>query len=459
VGVVTGLDTPAALGAEIARRLKAHGLGAATAKAPKGVPTRLWETVRERLSRDVAEEVLAEYRAQQSGLAVPDFTPLGPDELSAPVEATEFLVRGLWSVGAHGPVAGPPKALKSYMLDVLFLGVASGGKVAGEWPVDRTGPVLWYVGEGGIHPRRRRLQRIALELYGATLGELPVHVVPVAFPFNTPEFRLALQANLRELKPVAVALDSTYNYHPRGVNTADMYDRGQLFGELSSVVRDVDDQVSLLLVDHMRQNASLDLQAIAMAGVAAWANDWLLQLPLRDHCEPEDGRFRVAMTAGGREWTPGNYEVEFDLGAFDRDTHEFSRPLTVAVSEGHTTPTGGSKRGAAVSTIDEAIGEVARDHEWELTETKFVAAVTELTGSRDLVRERVKAALSQRTLAVESRKVQEGDRERTRQVVGRPATPYVPREPPRGSRAVEREQSEPRGTKRGKSARLKGGSK
>jgi hypothetical protein len=240
---------------------------------PSDIGDLAWSNTLQRLTGEVTHDVADEFRQRRLGQPVPDFTPLSPDEVAGPVDVQTWMVRGLWALGSHGSMAGPKKSLKTTFPDAMAIGIACGKPVLDEWEVAERGPVLIYAGEGSVEWRKKSLQRLANDLYNVKIGtgedQAQIHVVPVSYPFNTSEFRLGLAKNMRDINPVMVTLDSTYNYHPRGINTADMYDRGPLFAELSALVRDCDPLTSLVLIDHMRQNASLDLDAINWP---AWAS-------------------------------------------------------------------------------------------------------------------------------------------------------------------------------------------
>ncbi|MBF4768337.1 AAA family ATPase [Nocardioides agariphilus] len=430
---------------EVKSALASRGITGETAP-PKGIDGKQWSLLRYRLTTEAVSDVADEWRARRLGQAIPDFTPLTPDEVAEPSDLPTWRVRGLWSLGSHGTWAGPKKSFKTTLHDCMAIGVASGQRVLDEWEVVDPGPVLIYAGEGSIEWRKRSLQRIAHDLYNVKLGsgddQAQVHVVPTAYPFNTPEFRLALAENIKAIKPAFVTLDSTYNYHPRGINTADMYDRGPLFAELSALVRDADSETSLLLIDHMRQAASHDLDAIAMAGVGQWADSWILNIP--EHTDPEEGLFKIQMSIGSRRWGGRRRLAEVDLGRFDEDDESWTHPMRVEVSAGEWTS---KPKGRSDDRIDHAILQVVRDNEWSLTQT---ALVDKVGGNVARTRDRLNLLVSQRLLAVERRKRPEGKggREVVRELVGFPDDAHVesatttPRSRPakrgRGSAAASR---------------------
>lgn len=420
----TAGEQPAAdvrqMGRDIKNRLAQMGITDGPSKAPAGLPATAWTELRKRVIADVTRDVIREWELKRQGVVVPDFTPLSPDDVASPPELEMWMVKGLWALGSHGVIAGPKKSLKSTFHDAMALGIASGQKVLGEWEVVEPGPVLLYAGEGSIDYRKRDLQRLAHDLYGVKIGtgegQAQIHIVPKSYPFNTPEFRRGLIENINDIQPIMVTLDSTYNYHPKGVNTADMYDRGPLFAELSSLVRDCKQDASLVLVDHMRQAASLNLDAINMAGVAQWADSWVLAIV--GEGDPEFGRFTINMEVASRRWGGRRKTVDWNLGRLDENTLEWSNPISTSVVEGSYE----QKGNRATNRLDQVAVQIVKDKQWELTLTQLVDAVG---GNKDKARECVNSLISQRIIAVEPRKRHEGSREVTRELVGIPSDSHV----------------------------------
>jgi hypothetical protein len=406
---------------QVKRKLAAIGIETDTAPSP-GIEPGQWRRLRQRLTDEAVREVADEWKAKRQGEVVPDFTPLTPDQVAEPVDIPVWRVRGLWSLGSHGTWAGPKKSFKTTLHDCMALGVASGQKVLDEWEVVEPGPVLIYAGEGSIEWRKKSLQRIAHDLYNVKIGsgddQAQVFVVPTAYPFNTSEFRLSLAANIKAIRPAFVTLDSTYNYHPRGINTADMYDRGPLFGELSALVRDADPDTSLMLIDHMRQAASHDLDAIAMAGMGQWADSWILNIP--EESNPEDGVFKIQMSIGSRRWGGRQRIADVDLGRFEDETEQWSHAMTVEIAQGDWNA---RARGRTDNKLDDAILQVVKDEPWQNTVT---ALIQKVGGNARRARERVEALISQRVIVAEPVKATEGKRTVSRERVGFPDTPHLP---------------------------------
>lgn len=99
-------------------------------------------------------------------------------ELCAEVDAMgprRYLVRGLWPAGAYGVHAAEPKAGKTWNGLDLAVAVAAGRPFLGEFPVDTSGPVIVFAGEGGKGSVVRRLRAVAAA-HGVRLEDLPITV-------------------------------------------------------------------------------------------------------------------------------------------------------------------------------------------------------------------------------------------------------------------------------------------
>jgi hypothetical protein len=85
-------------------------------------------------------------------------------EVAAEVDARgprKWLIRGIWPAGDYGVHGAEPKAGKTWNALDLSVSVASGTPWLGAVPVDTTGPVLVFAGEGGDGNIVRRLRAIA----------------------------------------------------------------------------------------------------------------------------------------------------------------------------------------------------------------------------------------------------------------------------------------------------------
>lgn len=257
------------------------------------------------------------------------FPLITPRQLGKPVPPVEFLIEGLWPVGSFGPWGGPKKSLKTYCASIAAVAVAAGVPAFGQWRVPDSRPVIYYGGEGGQAMHARRLQRIARDVYGIDLGDVPLYLVTDVGPFDSKEFRQALSDHCDKADPGLVILDSLYNYHPAGIEVGNLYDRGRVLSDLSHPLTEAD--VALWVVDHFNKNgAGLDLDRLAQAGMAQWADSWVL-LDHRTQANVSEGRFGLRAEVGSRQWGGMSWDVDLDIGPFDLDSGTHSSPIKVSV--------------------------------------------------------------------------------------------------------------------------------
>jgi hypothetical protein len=75
--------------------------------------------------------------------------------------APTFLASPIWPSDAYGILGTPMKAGKTWLVSDLAVAVAQGGAWLGRFPIERQGPVLMFLGEGGKRKMVRRLEAVA----------------------------------------------------------------------------------------------------------------------------------------------------------------------------------------------------------------------------------------------------------------------------------------------------------
>lgn len=283
---------------------------------------------------------------------------IGPAELAEPVEPLQWLIQGVWPLGSFGPLGGAKKTLKTYIASVLAIAVASGRPAFNnhEWAVPKPRPVVYYGGEGGRDMHKRRLQRIAREVYGIEdISTLPLYLVTDIGPFDRPEFWEALQRNIREInlgrgkrtKVGLVVLDSLYNYHPADIEVSNLYERGRLLAGLSAPL--VGHGIALWVVDHFNKSGSgIDLDRLAQSGMSAWADSWMLFEHATDP-DVANGAFSISTGIGSRQWGGDEWTLHIDIGPFDKESSGYLTAMKVEAHPGIT------KRASGTFTIDAEI--------------------------------------------------------------------------------------------------------
>lgn len=356
------------------------------------------------------------------------FKLMGPRAWAQPVPPPEFLVRGLLVRDTFGVIAGPKKSLKTHENHALALAVTTGQPLYNHAPfaVPKAGSVLYIVGEGGQGDVQRKLQRMCLT-YGVDPREVaedeqfPLHVAFGATSMTDPRFEDELKGMLDETQPDLVLIESFYNFHPEGVETGNLYQRGQAIDGFHKFVRGECAGATSLMTDHYRStgNKGNDLDMIAMAGQAEVADSWITRYH-RAEPDVENGDFRMRQVFGSRQWGGRELDVDWHLGRFDPETgshvgggeHGGDRiRWTVAGSSG--TPAKGPANDKTAKRAE--IRQIVKDNEFLLTESALAKAVG---GNAGAVRELITEMLKTRTLVLEKRAATENGRTVKRDRVG-----------------------------------------
>ena len=198
-------------------------------------------------------------------------------ELAEPVRPMRWLVRGIWPERSAGVLAGDKKSMKTWNLQALAIAVAAGTALFDRYHVTSRGPVLYLSGEGGRDTFANRHQVIA-ERYGLTnlLPELAFGAEFGVGKLTDEAFIDVVKCHLDELQPKLVILDPLYAYDPSDVEVQNVYARGPMLTNLRELIGD---EAALIVGDHFNKTAGsrLDLDNIAQAGMAQWADSWILQ--------------------------------------------------------------------------------------------------------------------------------------------------------------------------------------
>ena len=330
-------------------------------------------------------------------------------DLAAPVPPLEWLVRGIWPKGSYGVLAGPKKALKSYMALCLAVSVASGEAFLSEFEVPHARAVLYISGEGGPQLAQRRLQEIA-KCAGVDLHNLTnLTVADGAASLESDEFKGEMATILSESDPALVILDPLYTFHPPGIDPSNVYERGPMLTQL----RELFTGRAFVIVDHFNKTGStkLDLDSIAQAGMGQWADSWIL---VNHAAEPDlnSGTFHLNLSIGSRQWGGIERRIEFETGAFDPRTGEHFGDVSWSVIDL-------SSLKIAPASLDDLILEVVDSHTDGVTLSNIVKS--KLGKSETTIRNCVQTMLDEGRLEkVEDRQPDSTGRIRPVGIVRRP---------------------------------------
>ncbi len=327
------------------------------------------------------------------------FPIITPTQLAQPVPPLEWLIRGVWPVNSYGPIGAEKKTLKSYNLLAMAVAVASGEPLFGKFPVERKGPVLVYVGEGGQETVQYRLQ-IICEKQGLSVSTLPIRVVDTVASLDDPHFRGQLSRRIDKHEPVLVAIDPLYAFHPEGIEAQNLYSRGAMLTRLSQLV------------------------------MSQWADSWFLARHRTAASKSgESGTYQLEVTFGSRRTSGGarwdlDWKLPYDedeygvhipsaVGSEPRDGVSWSiqKANPIADKAKQTDAAKAEKLGKAVK----AIVQYVRDSEWQVTQTQ---AVSFIGGNAELARAAMDDAILHGYVVEEKRKRKEGAREVQRNLLG-----------------------------------------
>jgi hypothetical protein len=373
---------------------------------------RAWEREQHELNEFLDFQELAGTGWRDAGLEA-----LNPDDLAQPAQPLDWVITGVLGCGLHGPFGGKEKTLKTYALEICQVAVAS-GKAAfnyDPWRVPEARPVLMFVGEGGKEELRRRLQRIARELYGIEdIATLPLYAVVGSAAMSSEELLFKLWERTAEIRqvhgqaPAWVSLDSLYNYHDTEVEVQNLYDRGPMLRRFQGAVQYLcGEDCCLSFVDHFRKSAgdSTALEEYMQSGMGQWAGTWW-NAAHREDPDTERNVFKLNVTVGSRAGYGAPYEVDIDLGPFNEPAACYEREMSVAVRRVRQHQKRGSGAALSNDALDAAIFAMVDSGNYTRREVE-----TGIEGAgKDRVGKRVNKLLADRQLTLEDGPHQEGGR-------------------------------------------------
>ncbi|WP_394329557.1 AAA family ATPase, partial [Mycobacteroides abscessus] len=360
------------------------------------------------------EDWLTGVRLSGAGATAPSrFRLVSARELGQPIKAMRWLVRGIWPERSAGVLGGDKKALKTWNLQAIALAVATGSALFDEYPVASSGSVLYLCGEGGQDTFANRHQVIAAR-YGITTDALLD--VPLGAEFGVGmlterEFTEAVKRHLDAVQPKLVILDPLYAYHPNDVEAQNLYARGPMLAGLRDLIGG---EAALIVGDHFKKTAggSLDLDNIAQAGVAQWADSWILQKH-RTTPDPETGKFRLELSIGSRRGGGKHLEVDWTL-KLDASDPDAVRWIGVDWDARPFDGKSASVQSQADKTVEHIL-QVITDNDFELTES---GVVEQVGGRKEKTREALKQLKVNGWLAVKKCESNEGGRMVKRDRIG-----------------------------------------
>ena len=181
--------------------------------------------------------------------------------------APKFLASPIWPGDAYGILGAEMKAGKTWLVSDFMVTTASGGAWLGKFPIERQGPVVAFLGEGGDRKMVRRIAAVA-DFYGiADHRSLPI-VLCMRAPHLSDVQHLQIVANkLDEVRPVLVVVDPLY-LAARGAQGSQLYEMGAVLEGIQTLCQEVDS--ALLASHHHNRQKGQGMGRLSGAGPAEW---------------------------------------------------------------------------------------------------------------------------------------------------------------------------------------------
>lgn len=177
-----------------------------------------------------------------------------------------WLARPVWPADAYGVLAAEWKAGKTWAELDLVVSVASGTPWMGVYPVERHGPVLVFLGEGGKRKMLRRLEAIAAAK-GLRLDDLPIRLC-FRVPHLTNEAHLErIERELDRSGAALVVVDPLY-LAAKGARGSQLYEMGAALEGIQIACQKADS--ALMVVTHYNRSEGSGSRRITGAGPAEW---------------------------------------------------------------------------------------------------------------------------------------------------------------------------------------------
>lgn len=266
-------------------------------------------------------------------------------------EPVGFLFRPVWPADAYGVVAAQHKAGKTWIGLDAAVSVASGTPWLGVYEVERPGPVVVFLGEGGERKMARRLQAVAEARGISEVWNLPIHLC-----FKVPKLggdlnMLSLQAHLTRLRPALVILDPLY-LAASNANSADLNNMGAHLQQVQAHAQAAGS--ALVVVHHWNQSGTgSGAERMSGAGPAEWGRVLVSVKAISKNTDPvtKASNVTLAFTFVGDEIPDTEQRFRRTVWADDPDDLNSPMHYTVEALEAGTEVDTGSGFSPAVTRV------------------------------------------------------------------------------------------------------------
>jgi hypothetical protein len=269
----------------------------------------------------------------------------------------QWLIRGIWPGGAYGVHAAEMKAQKTWNALDLAVSVASGTPWLDHYPVDDTGPVVIFAGEGGAASIVRRLRAICASR-GLHAEDLPITICMRAPHLSDLAHMIAFREHVEALRPKLVELDPLY-LAMGGADGKDLYAMGQLLERPQILC----DQLgaSFIVVTHFNRGQRTGAARITGAGPAEWGRVLIGAEVLSKHTDSATKATTVLSKLDilGGEVPDQAFRVKRVIAAEDPDDLDSPLTYSVKVDDGEIDDGNETKMPPARRKLLEAVRAVA----------------------------------------------------------------------------------------------------
>ncbi len=212
-----------------------------------------------------------------------------------------FLIRRLWPSDAYGIIGAESKAGKTWLVLDLAVSIACGVPALDGIEVDRAGPVVVFLGEGGRRNAYRRLRAVcsAKGIDPAEVDDL--HLIYRAPKLSDEDAAENIEAEVARIAPVAIIVDPLYLAAP-GADGANLYSMAVALERLQSLGATVD--AAVIVVHHWNQSGKGDgFGRFSGAGPEEWGRVlWSVAVDGRTGSQhPEGSAVRLTVRVRGGE--------------------------------------------------------------------------------------------------------------------------------------------------------------
>jgi hypothetical protein len=205
--------------------------------------------------------------------------------------------------------------------------VAGGGAWLGHFPIERSGPVLIFLGEGGDRKMARRLRAIAAE-HDLELDQLPIRLCFRAPHLLNSSHLEQMEEEIKATRPVLVIVDPLY-LAARGAQGSQLYEMGAHLEAIQNLCQRY--CAALAVVHHHNRQEGRGSARLSGAGPAEWGRVIVTADVVSKHNDLTTGESNVVLDLDfiGDEIADTSLRVRRKVVALDQD--DLSSPLLYSV--------------------------------------------------------------------------------------------------------------------------------